>query len=47
MNCLTQAWTAHAPELRAWARHRLHATADVEDLLQDLSRNTLADRLRK
>lgn len=36
MNCLTQAWTAHAPELRAWARRRLSSTPDVEDLLQDL-----------
>lgn len=36
MNCLTQAWTQHEPELRGWARHRLGSTADVEDLLQDL-----------
>ncbi|MDZ7891866.1 MAG: sigma-70 family RNA polymerase sigma factor [Rhodoferax sp.] len=36
MNCLNQAWTQHAPELRSWARHRLHNAADVEDLLQDL-----------
>ncbi|MDZ7920572.1 sigma-70 family RNA polymerase sigma factor [Rhodoferax sp.] len=36
MNCLTQAWTRHEPELRGWARHRLHNAADVEDLLQDL-----------
>ena len=36
MNCLTQAWTQHAPELRGWARHRLHNSADAEDLLQDL-----------
>lgn len=36
MNCLTQAWTQHEPELRGWARHRLHSPSDVEDLLQDL-----------
>jgi RNA polymerase sigma-70 factor (ECF subfamily) len=36
MNCLTQAWSLHEPELRGWARHRLQSTADVEDLLQDL-----------
>lgn len=36
MSCLTQAWTQHEPELRGWARHRLHNAADVEDLLQDL-----------
>jgi len=36
MNCLTQAWKQHQPELRGWARHRLASTADVEDLLQDL-----------
>lgn len=36
MNCLTQAWTAHAPELHGWARHRLGNPTDAEDLLQDL-----------
>jgi RNA polymerase sigma-70 factor (ECF subfamily) len=36
MNCLTQAWTRHAPELRGWARHRLGNTTDAEDLLQDI-----------
>jgi RNA polymerase sigma-70 factor (ECF subfamily) len=36
MSCLTEAWTQHEPELRGWARHRLHNAADVEDLLQDL-----------
>jgi RNA polymerase sigma-70 factor (ECF subfamily) len=36
MNCLTQAWNQHAPELRGWARHRMASTADVDDLLQDL-----------
>ena len=36
MNCLTQAWNLHAPELRGWARHRLGSAEDAEDLLQDL-----------
>ncbi|OIN91757.1 MAG: RNA polymerase subunit sigma-70 [Comamonadaceae bacterium CG1_02_60_18] len=36
MNCLTQAWTAHAPELRNWLRHRTHDDALADDLLQDL-----------
>jgi RNA polymerase sigma-70 factor (ECF subfamily) len=36
MNCLTTAWTAHAPELRAWLRHRTNNTALADDLLQDL-----------
>lgn len=36
MNCLTSAWTAHAPELRGWARKRLHNTAEADDLLQDI-----------
>lgn len=36
MNCLTSAWTAHAPELRSWARKRLHNTAEADDLLQDI-----------
>jgi RNA polymerase sigma-70 factor (ECF subfamily) len=36
MNCLTQAWNLHAPELRGWARHRLGSADDAEDLLQDL-----------
>lgn len=36
MNCLTQAWTAHAPELRHWLRHRTHDDALADDLLQDL-----------
>ena len=37
MNCLTNAWTLHEPELRGWARHRLGNAEDTEDLLQDLS----------
>ncbi len=36
MNCLTQAWKLHAPELRGWARHRLGSAEDGEDLLQDV-----------
>lgn len=36
MNCLTTAWTAHAPELRGWLRHRTGNTALADDLLQDL-----------
>jgi RNA polymerase sigma-70 factor (ECF subfamily) len=36
MNCLVEAWTAHAPELRGWARHKLGNPTDAEDLLQDL-----------
>lgn len=36
MNCLTSAWALHQPELRNWARHRLHNAADADDLLQDL-----------
>jgi RNA polymerase sigma-70 factor (ECF subfamily) len=36
MNCLTQAWTQHAPELRGWARHRLGNATDAEDQLQDI-----------
>ncbi len=36
MNCLTRAWTAHAPELRNWLRHRSHDEALADDLLQDL-----------
>jgi RNA polymerase sigma-70 factor (ECF subfamily) len=36
MNCLTTAWTAHAPELRGWLRHRTNNSALADDLLQDL-----------
>lgn len=36
MNCLTHAWTQHAPELRGWARYRLGNTTDADDLLQDI-----------
>ncbi len=36
MNCLTNAWALHEPELRGWARHRLGSAEDAEDLLQDL-----------
>ena len=36
MNCLTTAWSAHAPELRGWFRHRTGNTALADDLLQDL-----------
>lgn len=41
MRCLTQAWALHEPELRAWARHRLPNSADVDDLLQDIFLKTL------
>jgi RNA polymerase sigma-70 factor (ECF subfamily) len=36
MNCLSQAWSLHEPELRGWARRRLVNVADVEDFLQDV-----------
>lgn len=36
MNCLTTAWTSHAPELRGWLRHRTGNAALADDLLQDL-----------
>lgn len=36
MNCLTQAWNLHEPELRGWARHRLSNPTDTDDFLQDL-----------
>jgi RNA polymerase sigma-70 factor, ECF subfamily len=36
MNCLSQAWSLHEPELRGWARRRLVNAADVEDFLQDV-----------
>ncbi|HEX5697231.1 MAG TPA: sigma-70 family RNA polymerase sigma factor [Rhodoferax sp.] len=36
MNCLTTAWTLHAPELRGWLRHRVGNPALADDLLQDL-----------
>jgi len=36
MNCLTTAWTTHAPELRGWLRHRVGNEALADDLLQDL-----------
>ena len=36
MHCLTSAWSAHASELRGWARKRLHNTAQADDLLQDI-----------
>jgi RNA polymerase sigma-70 factor (ECF subfamily) len=36
MNCLTTAWTAHAPELRGWLRRRLTNPAEADDLLQDI-----------
>ena len=36
MNCLTNAWTAHAAELRGWLRHRTGNPAVADDLLQDL-----------
>ncbi|NMM38548.1 MAG: sigma-70 family RNA polymerase sigma factor [Glaciimonas sp.] len=36
MNCLITAWSLYAPEIRSWLRHRLGATTDVEDVLQDL-----------
>lgn len=36
MNCLTSAWTVHAPELRGWLRHHTHNPALADDLLQDL-----------
>ncbi|HMS26183.1 MAG TPA: sigma-70 family RNA polymerase sigma factor [Burkholderiaceae bacterium] len=36
MNCLTLAWTQHAPELRSWLRRRLDQPHEVDDMLQDL-----------
>ena len=36
MTCLTDAWTAHAPELRGWLRRRVDNPALADDLLQDL-----------
>lgn len=36
MNCLTTAWTDHAPELRGWLRHRTNDEALADDLLQEL-----------
>jgi RNA polymerase sigma-70 factor (ECF subfamily) len=36
MNCLTTAWSSHAPELRNWLRHHTHNNALADDLLQDL-----------
>ncbi|MDZ7865952.1 sigma-70 family RNA polymerase sigma factor [Acidovorax sp.] len=36
MNCLSKAWVQNEAELRGWARQRMHNTADVDDLLQDL-----------
>lgn len=36
MTCLTDAWTAHAPELRGWLRRRVGNSALADDLLQDL-----------
>ena len=36
VNCLNTAWKLHAPELRAWLRHRLNQPQDAEDVLQDV-----------
>ena len=36
ITCLSSAWTAHTPELRAWLRRRLTNQAEVDDVLQDL-----------
>ena len=36
MNCLTTAWTAHAPELRGWFHRRMGNDALADDLLQEL-----------
>lgn len=36
MNCLTIAWTQHAPELRSWLRRRLDQPQDIDDMMQDL-----------
>ena len=36
MNCLDTAGKPHAPELRAWLRHRMSQPQEVDDLLQDL-----------
>jgi hypothetical protein len=41
MTCLTDAWTAHAPELRGWLRRRVGNSALADDLLQDLFLKTL------
>ena len=36
MNCLNDAWTHHAAELRAWLVRRLPSAQDADDLLQDV-----------
>jgi RNA polymerase sigma-70 factor (ECF subfamily) len=36
MTCLTDAWTAHAHELRGWLRRRVDNPTLADDLLQDL-----------
>jgi len=36
MNCLNAAWRAHEAELRRWVQHRLHDTAQADDLVQDV-----------
>ena len=36
MSCLSNAWTRHTPELRAWLRRRLANPQEADDLLQDL-----------
>jgi RNA polymerase sigma-70 factor (ECF subfamily) len=36
MDCLTDAWIAHAAELRGWAARRLDSSAATDDFLQDL-----------
>lgn len=36
MQCLENAWSQHAPELRSWMRRRLQQPQDVDDLMQDL-----------
>lgn len=36
MRCLTDAWTAHAAELRRFLRHRARSEAEGDDLLQEV-----------
>lgn len=46
MNCLDTAWKQHAPELRAWLRHRLNQPQDAEDVLQDVFIKALRQKSR-
>ena len=46
VNCLDTAWKQHAPELRAWLRHRLNQPQDAEDVLQDVFIKALRQKSR-